>query len=54
METQHVFNVQLVVKGMNRERVEDAVMVRLNKWLCENIEPPYETGDLLHWFLRPE
>jgi hypothetical protein len=49
--TQHVFNVQLIVKGDSRYRAYTELAKRLNKWFMENLgeEAPYKEGSLLLW-----
>jgi hypothetical protein len=49
--TQHVFNVQLVIKGDSRERAYTELAMRLNDWFIENLgeKAPYPEGSLLLW-----
>lgn len=52
--TQHVFNVQLIVKGDSRDRAYTEIAKRLNDWFVENLgeEAPYREGSLLLWSSR--
>ena len=49
--TQHVFNVQMVVKGDSRYRAYTELAKQLNDWFIKDaFEPaPYPEGSLLLW-----
>jgi hypothetical protein len=54
-QTQHVFNVTLVVKGMTRKQAENEAARRLNAWFLEDANMrPFPEGSLLHWGIRNE
>lgn len=57
-DSQHIFNVQLVVKGIDRDRAYQQLQTKLNQWFCESktlIDGyGYPDGSLLLWSTRED
>lgn len=54
MTTQHIFNVQLIVKGQDRDQAYSELALRLNEWfMADNNQNQegvgYPDGSLLFW-----